>query len=255
MEVLIKTAREISIMRESGKILAEVLRIVADAVKPGVSTKKLDEIAEREIRRRGAEPSFKNYSPVPGMKYPASICVSINNEVIHGIPKSDRKIQEGDIVGLDMGGRYKGYCADMTETVLVGKCSEEAKKLVRVAKNCLVAGITQAKAGNRTGDIGMAIQNVAESAGFSVVRDFVGHGVGKFVHEPPEIPNYGKAGQGLKLKEGMTLALEPMINAGKSDVKMLDDGWTEVTADGSLSAHFEHTVAITKDGPEILTKN
>jgi len=254
MKILIKSEQEISIMREGGKILAEVLQTVADAVKPGITTKELDEIAEREIKKRGAEPSFKNYSPVPGLRYPASICISINDEVIHGIPRSDKVIKDGDIVGLDMGGKYKGYYTDMTKTVLTGKCSDEAKKLVCVTKDCLIAGIAQAKVGNRIGDIGAAIQEVAENAGFSVVRDFVGHGVGKFVHEPPEIPNYGKAGQGIELKEGMTIALEPMINAGGSDVEILEDEWTVVTADGSLSAHFEHTVAITKNNPEVLTK-
>ncbi|TRZ78086.1 type I methionyl aminopeptidase [bacterium] len=251
---LIKSESEIAIMREGGKILAEVLQIVAEAVKPGITTKELDEIAEKEILKRGAKPSFKNYSYIGcESAYPASICISINDEVIHGIPRSDRVIKDGDIIGLDMGGKYKGYYTDMTETVMVGKCSEEAKKLVSVAKDCLTVGIAQAKVGNRMGDISEAIQNVAEGAGFSVVQAFVGHGVGKFVHEPPEVPNYGKAGQGLELKEGMTLALEPMVNMGREDVEILDDDWTVVTADGSLSAHFECTVLITKGNPEVLT--
>ncbi len=254
MKVSLKSEQEIDIMREGGKILAEVLQVVADAVKPGITTGELDEIAEKEIRKRGAEPSFKNYSPTPGIKYPASICISVNDEVIHGIP-GDRKIQDGDIVGLDMGGKYKGYCTDMTETVMVGECDEEIKRLVRVTRDSLVAGIAQAKEGNKIGDIGFAIQKVAENAGFSVVRAFVGHGVGKSAHEPPEIPNYGKAGTGMVLRAGMTLAIEPMINMGDSEVEILDDEWTVVTVDGSLSAHFECTVVVTNGDPEILTSN
>jgi len=262
MKIIIKSKEEIEIMRQGGKILADVLRIVSEASNIGITTKELDNLAEAEILKRGGTPSFKNYTPDGGdKKFPTALCVSVNNAVVHGIP-GDYVLQEGDIAGLDLGVEFKGYYTDAATTVVVsgkensGDRSEKEKKnkiLADTAKECLNVAIKQVKPGARIGDIGAAIQRISEDAGFSVVRDLVGHGVGKFVHEPPEIPNFGERGTGLIIKKGMTFAIEPMICAGSWEVDMLDDGWTVVTRDGANSAHFEHTVAITEKGAEILT--
>lgn len=262
MKPIIKSQQEIEIMRQGGKILAEVLRIVSGVVKAGITTKELSDFAEAEVVKRGAMPSFKDYIPEDGkdLKFPAALCVSVNDAVVHGIP-DDYALQEGDVVGLDLGVEYRGYFTDAAVSIIVGVSganprSEEEKlkiNLVNNVKACLENAIKRVRAGAHMGDISAAIQKTAENAGFSVVRDLVGHGVGKFVHEPPEVSNFGKSGIGLVLKEGMTLAIEPMICAGRHEVEMLDDNWTVVTRDGSISAHLEHTVAVTKDGCEILT--
>lgn len=252
--IYIKTGQEISAMREGGKILAQILIDLGQAVKPGIKTIELDRLAEKLVVKYGVVAAFKNYKPsFSDGGYPASVCVSVNEEVVHGIP-GERILQEGDIVSLDMGVLHKNYFTDAAITVGVGKISQIAQKLIDATKQSLELGIEQAKAGNHLGDIGATIQKYAEANGFAVVRDLVGHGVGKFIHEAPEIPNYGKSGKGLEIKEGMTLALEPMINLGDWHVDILSDSWTFATRDKKLSAHFEHTIAITKNGPDILTK-
>lgn len=255
--IYLKSPEEIAILREGGKILAQILEDLRKAVKPGIKTIELDRLAESLVFKYGAKASFKNYQPSFNHEgqggYPASVCVSVNEEVVHGIP-GERILKEGDIVSLDMGVLHKRYYTDAALTVGVGKISPKAKKLINVTKKSLELAIGETKIGNRLGDIGWAVQHYVEKNGFSVVRDLVGHGVGKFIHEEPEIPNYGRKGAGLKLKEGMVLAFEPMVNIGKFGVKVLPDGWTFVTIDKSLSAHFEHTVAITKNGPEVLTR-
>lgn len=246
--VILKTPDEIEKARASNHIVAEVLSVLRDKIKPGVSTKELDRIAERIAQKRGAKPAFKGYRG-----YPYSLCVSVNEEVVHGMP-SNRVLVEGDIVGLDFGVIYQGFCGDSAITLPVGKVSEQAARLMRVTEQSLDAAIAQAYEGKRLGDISAAVQETAESAGYSVVRDFVGHGIGKEMHEEPQIPNYGKKGRGIELKKGMILAVEPMVNAGKYKVNVLSDGWTVITADGSLSAHFEHSIAITDNGPDVLSK-
>ncbi len=246
--IVLKTGRELERMREACRISAEALRLVGNAVEPGVTTAELDEIAERYIRSQGAVPNFKNYQG-----YPATACISINNEVIHGIPSKKRKIAPGDIVSVDLGAKIDGYHGDNAATFACGDISAEAKRLMDTTRESLYEGIKAARAGGRVGDIGHAVQSYVESKGFSVVRQFVGHGVGTELHEAPEVPNFGKPGRGIRLVPGMTIAIEPMVNAGGSDVKVLPDGWTVLTKDGSLSAHFEHTVAITPDGPQIMT--
>lgn len=254
--IIIKTPQEIALMREGGKILALILEELGQAVKPGIKTIDLDKLAESRVFKYGVKASFKGYKPSFNSEnggYPANVCVSVNEEVVHGIP-GERVLREGDIVSLDMGVLHKGYYTDAAITVGAGKISPMAQKLIDVTKKSLELGIAEVKAGNHLGDIGFAIQSYAEKNGFSVVRDLVGHGVGKLIHEEPEIPNYGKRGKGLELKEGMTLALEPMINIGDWRVKVMPDTWTFVTQDKSLSAHFEHTVAITENGAEVLTK-
>lgn len=237
--------------------MAEILKELGKAVKPGIKTIELDRLAESLVFKYGAKASFKNYRPSFNHEgqggYPASVCVSVNEEVVHGIP-GDRILKEGDIVSLDMGILYKGYFTDAALTVGVGKISPVAEKLIAVTKKSLNLAIKETKIGNRLGDIGWAVQSYVEKNGFSVVRDLVGHGVGKFIHEDPEIPNYGKKGTGLEIEEGMILAFEPMVNAGGYKVKTLADGWTFATCDKSLSAHFEHTVAVAKNGAEVLTK-
>jgi len=235
-------------MSESCRIVAEALEKMKGMVTSGVTTKELDGFAESFIRSRGAKPAFKGYR-----NYPSSVCTSINEQVVHGIPSST-KLKKGDIISLDIGVYYKGFYGDAAVTLPVEGISDQAKKLLSVTEQALDAGIEKALNGNRLSDISSAIQKRAESEGFSVVRHFVGHGIGRELHEEPQIPNYGKPGDGPRLVEGMTLAIEPMINAGGWDVVILDDGWTAVTKDGSLSAHFEHTVAITKNGYNILTK-
>ncbi len=246
--IVLKTSRELAIMKEACVISAGALKTVGLAVQPGITTAELDRIAEEYIRSKGAVPNFKGYQG-----YPATACISINNEVIHGIPSKQRVLREGDIVSVDLGAELGGYHGDNAATFAVGDVSPEAKRLMDTTRESLYAGIKAACAGNRIGDISYAVQSYVEAKGYSVVRQFVGHGVGTRLHEEPEVPNFGREGRGIRLLPGMTLAIEPMVNAGIYDVKVLKDGWTTVTADGSLSAHFEHTVAITPDGPQIMT--
>lgn len=243
----LKSPREIGIMRKAGEFTATILQEVKQAVCPGVSTLELDALAERRCKELNVIPAFKGYQGFPG-----SVCISVNDQVVHGIP-SNRVLQEGDIVGLDFGVIFEGYYGDSAVTVAVGKIAESSQRLMDVAQKSLEAGIEQARVGNKLFDISYAVQNYVESHGFSVVREFVGHGIGRSLHEEPQVPNFGPKGKGVTLKEGMVLAIEPMINAGGCAVRIEDDGWTAVTADGSLSAHFEHSIAITKEGPEILT--
>ncbi|MBU1145600.1 MAG: type I methionyl aminopeptidase [Firmicutes bacterium] len=247
--VTIKSNREIELMRIAGRIVALAHQEVKKHVMPGVTTEFLNKIIEKTITDHEAIPSFKNYNG-----FPASACISINQEVVHGIPSSHRILKSGDIVSIDIGAIYKGYHGDSAWTYACGDISLEAKKLMDVTQESLFKGLEMAKAKNRLTDISHAIQVYAESFGFSVVRDFVGHGVGKYLHEDPQIPNFGLAGRGITLRPGMTLAIEPMINAGRKEVKVLPDGWTTLTQDGSLSAHFEHSILITDNGYEILTK-
>lgn len=249
MSVETKSPSELAVMAEAGRLLAEVHEELAKAVAPGVSTAELDRVAASAIRARKAKPAFLGYRG-----FPATICISINDEVVHGIPAKTRLLQDGDIVGLDLGLIWKGFYSDSAVTRGVGAVSADARRLMERTRESLEAGIAAAAPGARIGDIGEAVQSVAEKAGYGVVREFVGHGIGRALHEDPPVPNYGRAGTGLRLVEGMVLAIEPMVNAGGPDVRVLDDGWTAVTADGSLSAHFEHTVAVMKDGPKVLTK-
>ena len=235
-------------MREACKISAEALKLIGEAIEPGVTTAELDRIAEKFILSKGATPNFKGYHG-----YPATACISINNEVIHGIPTAKRKIKEGDIVSVDLGALFEGYHGDNAATFACGDISPEAQRLIDTTRESLYEGIKMARAGGRIGDISFAIQSYVEARGYSVVRDFVGHGVGTSLHEAPEVPNFGTAGRGVRLLPGMTLAIEPMVNMGNYGVKVMPDGWTVLTKDGSLSAHFEHTVAITTDGPQIMT--
>jgi methionyl aminopeptidase len=246
--VILKQPDEIDKARASNRIVAEVLSVLREKVKPGLTTRELDKIAEGVTEKRGARPAFKGYRG-----YPYSLCTSVNEEVVHGMP-SNRILVEGDIIGLDFGVCYQGLYGDSAITLPVGRVSEQATRLMQVTEQSLYSAIHQACDGNRLGDISAAVQETVEAAGYSVVRDFVGHGIGKNMHEDPQIPNFGKKGRGIELKRGMILAIEPMVNAGKYKVKILSDGWTVITADGSLSAHFEHSVAITDNGPEILSK-
>lgn len=235
-------------MREACRISAGALQRIGKAIEPGVTTAELDRLAEAYIRSEGAVPNFKNYQG-----YPATACISINNEVIHGIPSAKRKIKSGDIVSVDLGAMFEGYHGDNAATFACGEVSEEAKRLMDTTRQSLYEGIKMARAGGRIGDISHAVQAYVEARGYSVVRDFVGHGVGTSLHEAPEVPNFGTAGRGVRLMPGMTIAIEPMVNIGKPGVKIMPDGWTVLTQDGSLSAHFEHTVAITAEGPQIMT--
>lgn len=244
---------QIVAIRECGKILSFAMKNVEQTLKAGVSTLELDQIAEKSIRESGAEPSFKNYYVEGIGKYPASLCVSLNDEIVHGIPSKTRILQDGDIVSLDLGARYKGVCSDMAVTLAVGAISDEAQKLLKVTKECLERGIDAAVSGNRIGAIGEAVQKHAESYGFGVVRDMVGHGIGAKPHMDPKIPNYGKKTNGPKILENMALAIEPMITAGDFNIKGHSDGWTISTVDGSLAAHFEHTVIIVKGIAEVVT--
>ena len=248
MSVTIKSAREIELMREAGRLLAEVHDELSKFIKPGISTKDIDKLGEKLIRDRGCIPNFLNYNG-----YPASICVSVNDEVVHGIPNKHRILQDGDIVSLDAGLIYKGYHSDAARTHGVGTISKEAQQLIDVTRQSFFEGIKYAKAGNRLHDISNAIAAYAESFGYGVVRDLVGHGIGTALHEDPQIPNFKQLRRGMKLMPGMTLAIEPMINAGTWEVCWLDDDWTVVSEDGSLSAHYENTVLITDGEPEILT--
>ena len=246
--VTIKSEREIELMREAGKILAKVHEELGKALKPGMTTKDIDRLGEELIRSYGCSPSFLNYEG-----YPASVCVSVNDEVVHGIPSKRRYINEGDIVSLDTGVIWKGYQSDAARTHMIGQVSDRARKLVEVTEQSFFEGIKYAKAGNHLNDISKAIQAYAESFGFGVVRDLVGHGIGKEMHEEPEIPNFSQHRKGIKLAAGMTLAIEPMITAGRYDVAWMDDDWTVVTEDGSLASHYENTILITDGEPEILS--
>ena len=249
MSVTIKSAREIELMRAAGKILAKVHQNLGEALRPGMSTYEIDRLGEEMIRSYGCIPSFKDYQG-----YPSSVCVSVNEEVVHGIPNKKHHIQEGDIVSLDIGVIYKGYHSDAARTHAVGKVSPEAQKLIAVTRQSFFEGIKFAKAGHHLFEISAAIGDYAESFGYGVVRDLVGHGIGTHLHEDPQIPNFRQRGRGLKLMSGMTLAIEPMINIGRPDVEWLDDDWTVVTEDGSLSAHYENTILINEEGePDILT--
>ncbi len=248
MSVSIKSEREIELMREAGRILAHVHEELGKMLKPGISTMDIDRTGERLIRSFGCIPSFKNYNG-----YPASICVSVNDEVVHGIPNKHRILREGDIVSLDAGVIYNGYHSDAARTHAIGRISPEAQQLIEVTRECFFEGIKYARAGRHLNDISSAIQAYAEHFGYGVVRDLVGHGVGKALHEDPEVPNFAQRRKGIRLCPGMTLAIEPMINMGRADVVWLNDDWTVVTDDGSLSAHYENTVLITEGEPEILS--
>lgn len=245
--IIIKSEKEIELMRIAGRIVAETLLLVEEKVKPGITTAELDRIAEEFITKHGAKPSFKGL-----YGFPASLCISVNEHVVHGIP-GGYVLKDGDIISVDCGACINGFHGDAARTFAVGNVSDEAKDLIRVTKESFFKGIEYAKVGNRLTDISHEIQNYVEASGFSVVRDFVGHGIGRVVHEDPDVPNFGKAGRGPKLVSGMTLAIEPMVNIGTYKVKTLKDNWTVVTSDGSLSAHYENTVVILPDGPEILT--
>jgi methionyl aminopeptidase len=247
--VIFKSLNEIDRIRKASQIVARTLSVLETYVQPGITTRELDQIAESEIRKAGAKPAFKGYRG-----FPATLCVSINEEVVHGIPSADRKLKEGDIVGLDLGCIWEDFYGDAARTCPVGKITEESKRLLKITEESLMIGIDQARPGNRIGDIGYAVQAHAEGHGYTVVRDFVGHGIGRSLHEDPQIPNYGNRGQGPRIKAGMVLAIEPMVCQGRADVEVLDDNWTAVTKDGSLAAHFEHSVAITENGPEILSR-
>lgn len=246
--IVLKTNRELSLMREACRISAGALRVAGEAVQPGVTTEEIDRIAYEYIIKQGAKPNFLNYNG-----FPATACISINDEVIHGIPSKKRVIKEGDIVSIDLGAVLDGYNGDNAATFAAGKISPEAERLINTTRESLYKGIEAAVAGGRIGDISSTVQTYCEERGFSVVRDFVGHGIGAKLHEDPSVPNYGTPGRGVRLLPGMTLAIEPMINMGGYEVRQLSDGWTIKTRDGGLSAHFEHTVAITADGPKILT--
>lgn len=245
--IVLKSDRELKIMKQAGKIAAHTLEILKKAIRPGITTQELDKIAEEYILSKGARPAFKGYRG-----FPATICTSINEQVVHGIP-GEHRLEEGDIISIDVGVVIDGYYGDTAATFPVGKVSREAEELIEITQNCFFEGIKYARKGNRLTDISHAIQNYVESRGCSVVRDYVGHGIGREMHEPPQIPHFGPPGKGPRLEKGMTLAIEPMVNRGGFKVKTMEDNWTVVTVDGSLSAHYEHTVAITDGEPEILT--
>ncbi len=247
--IVLKTSRELSIMREAGKISQKALRLAGEAVEPGISTWEIDRIVREYIEKSGAKPSFLGYGD-----YPASACISVNDVVIHGIPSKGQILKRGDIVSIDVGAMYEGFHGDNAWTFPCGEVSEEAKCLMDATRESLFIGIEKAVPGNRIGDIGSAVQQYVEARNYSVVREFVGHGVGAKLHEDPSVPNYGTPGRGVRLLPGMTIAIEPMVNQGDCKVKVLKDGWTTRTVDGKLSAHFEHTLAITPNGPVILTE-
>jgi methionyl aminopeptidase len=244
--IILKTPDEIAVMAKASRVVAEALMVLKDAVKPGVTTDELDRLAESEIRSRGAIPAFKGYR-----NYPKTLCASVNEQVVHGIP-SKRVLKEGDIIGLDLGAIVGGFYGDSAVTVGVGRIDEKTAALVRITEESLLLAIEQAQVGKRLSDISHAVQQHVEAAGYSVVTEFVGHGIGRQLHEEPQVPNYGKPGQGPRLQAGMVLAIEPMVNMGGSAVRVLDDRWTAVTVDGSLSAHFEHTIAIQPSGPALV---
>ena len=246
--IVLKSSDELLAMRRAGLVVARAHEIVREMVRPGVTTLQIDQAVEEFLRKENAIPAFKGYHG-----YPATICASVNEVVVHGIPSSDVVLEEGSIIGIDIGAFVDGFCGDSAWTYPVGEVSDEVKTLLKVGEESLYRGIAQAVVGNRLSDISHAVQQYAESFGFSVVRDFVGHGIGRKMHEDPPVPNFGRPGRGPRLKAGMTLAIEPMINAGDYEVEVLEDNWTAVTRDGSWSVHFEHTVAITDDGPQIIT--
>jgi methionyl aminopeptidase len=251
--ITIKTSEELAIMRRASQIVAEVLDELVAEVRAGITTDELDRIAESVTLKKGARPAFKGYKP-GAVVYPKSLCVAVNEEIVHGIP-SGRRLKSGDIVGLDYGVVYQGFFGDAARTVPVGEVPETTMRLLRITREALYAGIAQAKVGNRISDISRAVQEVAESAGYSVVTEFAGHGIGRRLHEDPQVPNYFRRGMpNPRLQEGMALAIEPMVNEGTPDLEILSDGWTAVTADGKLSAHFEHSIAITSNGPVILSE-
>ena len=244
--IILKTPDEVAVMAQASRIVAEALAVLKSAVKPGITTDELDRLAESEIRARGAIPAFKGYR-----NYPKTLCASVNEQVVHGIP-SKRVLKEGDIIGLDLGAIVGGFYGDSAVTVAVGRIDEKSATLVRVTEESLSLAIEQARVGNRLSDISHAVQQHVEAAGYSVVTEFVGHGIGRQLHEEPQVPKYGRPGQGPRLQPGMVLAIEPMVNMGGSAVRVLDDRWTAVTVDGSLSAHFEHTIAIQPEGPALV---
>jgi methionyl aminopeptidase len=246
--VEVKSKDELATMRQAGAVVGDILVLLSGLIKPGMTTGQIDQIAREELKKRGAKPAFLNYHGFPGV-----ICLSINHEVVHGIPSDKRALKDGDIIGVDFGCVIDRFYGDSAVTVGVGKISAEAETLIRVTRESLMKGIAAVKAGARIGDIGAAVQTHAEASGYGVVREFVGHGIGRALHEEPPIPNYGKAGTGPRLKAGMTIAIEPMVNLGTAEVETLADGWTAVTKDRKLSAHFEHTVAVTETGYDILT--
>ena len=248
MAIILKTAEQIRLMKEAGRITGEAILKARDVIRPGVSTWEVDRVIHDYIVKCGAKPSFLGYAGFPG-----SACVSVNSEVIHGIPSRKRILEEGDLVKVDVGALYRGYHGDSAKTFAVGRVTPEAERLIERTRECFYRGVAKAVAGNRIGDVGHAVQTCAEEAGFSVVREYVGHGVGSQLHEEPNVPNYGTEGRGCRLYAGMTIAIEPMVNAGGAGVRVLPDGWTVVTSDGRLSAHYEHTVALTDDGPVLLT--
>lgn len=254
MAITIKSKDELRLMRTAGQITAQVLQQLACMVKPGVNVLELDETVRREFSRRGVAPTFLGYPHLPDQEknYPATVCVSINDVIVHGIPR-DQVMQEGDIVSIDLGATYKGYVGDCALTVICGEGTDETRRLVATCSESLDAAIEQARKNNHIGDIGHAVETYAEDRGYRVVREYVGHGVGRRMHEDPNVPNYGKPGSGVKLRPGMVIAIEPMVNVGGWQTKKDPDDWTIRTMDGSLSAHFEHTVAITENGPEVLT--
>lgn len=246
--VEVKTPEELALMRRAGGVVADILVLLKGLVKPGMTTGEIDAFCREELKKRGAKPAFLNYHGFPGV-----ICVSINSEIVHGIPSDARKLVNGDIVGLDFGAIIEGWYGDSAITVPIGTISPEAQRLVTVTRECLEKALAAVKDGNRIGDIGFAVQSHAQANGYTLVREFVGHGIGRALHEEPPVPNYGKPGTGGRLKSGMTIAIEPMVNMGGPEVTTLGDGWTAVTKDGKLSAHFEHTVAVTDTGYDILT--
>lgn len=249
MAVVLKSSQEIEKMRRAGKVVREVLELVRSKVRPGATTFDLEKAAEARVRELGLKAAFKGYHG-----YPCVLCTSVNSEVVHGIPSPKRMLKEGDIVSVDFGVVVDGYYGDAAITIPVGKIDEKAERLLKATEESLKAGIAVVRPGATLGDVGAAVQGVVEGQGFSVVRDFVGHGIGVAMHEDPQVPNFGEAGQGMKLKAGMVIAIEPMVNAGKPEVRVLDDGWTAVASDGSISAHFEHTVAVTATGSMVLTE-
>jgi methionyl aminopeptidase len=244
--IILKTPEEIAVMAKASRVVAEALAVLKSAIKPGITTDELDQLAELEIRARGALPAFKGYR-----NYPKTLCASVNEQVVHGIP-SKRVLKEGDIIGLDLGAIVGGFYGDSAVTVAVGRIDEKTAALVRITEESLALAIEQARVGNRLSDISHAVQRHVEAAGYSVVTEFVGHGIGRQLHEEPQVPNYGKPGQGPRLQAGMVLAIEPMVNMGGAAVRVLDDRWTAVTVDGSPSAHFEHTIAIQPSGPAVV---
>ncbi|MGC8872669.1 MAG: type I methionyl aminopeptidase [Caldimicrobium sp.] len=248
-KVFLKSPKEIEILKKANAIVMEILLALKEEVRPGVCTYEFEEIALRLCEIKKVQPAFKGYRG-----YPYALCVSVNEEIVHGMPRKDKFLKEGDIVSFDFGVIYEGFVGDAAITVGVGKISDLAQRLIKVTEEALERAIEKARIGYKIGDISFAIQSTVEREGFNVIRDFVGHGIGRSLHEPPEIPNYGKPGRGLRLEPGMVLAIEPMVSAGTWEVKILEDGWTAVTKDGSLSAHFEHSVAITSSGPVILSK-